>query len=271
MTRPLRALILMFMVCAVVPLWPATARTSDVVRAELRPGWRQADGSYMSALHLSLAPGWKTYWRVAGEAGLPPRIDWSQSQNLQAVRIHWPRPQVSEQSGYHSIGFYDDVILPIEFIPARADLPMSIAADVTIGVCLDVCVPVDLKVSAPLRGEGAPDPKISAALSQRATPATAAGLRGVTCAITPDGNGLRLRVDLDMPSIGPSEVVVVEAPGSGLWVSDASTVRSGGLLQAEVDVQAPRRGMAVTLDRSALRITVLTADRMVEHRGCSTN
>lgn len=271
MCTPIRAFILILMAFVAVPQSPAVARTGEVVRAELRPGWRQADGSYMAALHLRLAPGWKTYWRVAGEAGLPPRIDWSRSQNLQAVRAHWPRPQVFEQLGLRSIGFYDEVILPIEFIPARADAPMSIAADVTIGVCLDVCVPVDLKISAPLRGEGAPDPQISAALARRATPATAAGLRAVTCAIEPDGNALRLRVDLDMPALGPAEIVVIEAPGSGLWVTDAETVRNGRHLLADVAVHAPRRGAPITLDRSALRITVMTVDRMVEHRGCSVN
>ncbi|SDW28142.1 protein-disulfide reductase DsbD domain-containing protein [Roseicitreum antarcticum] len=246
----------------------AVARPGDVVHAELRPGWRQADGSYMAALHLRLAPGWKTYWRVAGEAGLPPRIDWSASQNLQAVRTHWPRPDVFEYSGYRSIGFFDELVLPIEFIPARADAPMAIAADVTIGVCLDVCVPVDLQVSAALRGQGAPDPQISAALNLRATAATAAGLRGVSCDISPDGDGLRLRVGLEMPALGPAEVVVIEAPGSGLWVSDAKTARQGDTLHAEVSLRGPRHG-AVALDRSALRITVMTVDRMVEHRGCT--
>lgn len=247
---------------------PADARTNNVVRAELRPGWRQADGSYMAALHLRLAPGWKTYWRVAGEAGLPPRIDWSASQNLQGVRVHWPRPQVVEQSGYRSIGFYDELVLPVEFIPARPDAPMAIAADVTIGVCLDVCVPVDLHISGALRGPGAPDPQITAALARRATTAAGAGLRGVRCDLSPDGDGLQLRVGLEMPALGPSEVVVIEAPGSGLWVSDAETARQGDWLNADVSLRAPRRG-AVALDRSALRITVLTADRMVEHRGCN--
>src|SRR5690606_19912095 len=41
-------------------------------------------------VHVRLAPGWKTYWRSPGEAGLPPNFDWSGSRNLKDVSISWP-------------------------------------------------------------------------------------------------------------------------------------------------------------------------------------
>ena len=48
----------------------------------------------MAAVEIRLAPGWHTYWRVPGEAGIPPRFDWSGSQNLAAVAYEWPRPEI---------------------------------------------------------------------------------------------------------------------------------------------------------------------------------
>src|SRR5690606_3324502 len=41
-------------------------------------------------LHVALAPGWKTYWRSPGEAGIPPSFDWSGSRNLAAATVLWP-------------------------------------------------------------------------------------------------------------------------------------------------------------------------------------
>ena len=34
-------------------------------------------------LQIKLAPGWKTYWRTPGDAGIPPHFDWVGSENLQ--------------------------------------------------------------------------------------------------------------------------------------------------------------------------------------------
>ncbi|MEG4641374.1 protein-disulfide reductase DsbD domain-containing protein, partial [Paracoccus sp. APAP_BH8] len=45
-----------------------------------------AEGHRMTALHLRLEPGWKTYWRSPGDAGVPPRFDWAASRNLAEVR-----------------------------------------------------------------------------------------------------------------------------------------------------------------------------------------
>ncbi|MCB1329838.1 MAG: hypothetical protein KDK28_10515, partial [Maritimibacter sp.] len=38
---------------------------------DVLPGWRQADGTHMAALRITLDEGWKTYWRAPGEAGIP--------------------------------------------------------------------------------------------------------------------------------------------------------------------------------------------------------
>ena len=48
------------LLCALVSLPAAAQSFDDVVEADIRPGWRMADGSHMAALHLKLAPGWKT-------------------------------------------------------------------------------------------------------------------------------------------------------------------------------------------------------------------
>ena len=52
---------------------PAGAMTQEeLLQASLLPGWRMDSGHHMAGLSLVLAPGWKTYWRSPGEAGIPP-------------------------------------------------------------------------------------------------------------------------------------------------------------------------------------------------------
>lgn len=246
----------------------AQVRVGNLVQAEILPGWQTERGTRMAALHLRLADGWKTYWRIPGEAGIAPRLDWSQSQNLAGVRVHWPRPVVFDQSGYRSIGYLGELVLPIELTPRDPGRPIALQGTVQIGVCDDICVPADLEVAGALRGPGASDPRIARALADTVRPASGAGLAAARCALVPGTRGAELTLRATLPRLGDDEYMVMELPGSGYWVSDSRTWREGGDLVAQARVRAPGGG-AISIDRGALRFTILTADRMVEHQGCS--
>src|SRR5262245_7202078 len=45
-----------------------------------------------AGIEISLGPGWKTYWRYPGDSGLPPRFDFSRSENVDKVEVLWPAP-----------------------------------------------------------------------------------------------------------------------------------------------------------------------------------
>lgn len=242
------------------------ASVSDLVQAELRPGWRSAEGVHMAALHLHLAEGWKTYWRAPGDAGIPPRFDWQGSHGIARVQAHWPRPVVFDQAGMRSIGYLRDLVLPLE-LTLRGDGPARVEMRIEIGICESICVPVSLRVAADLPSGGAPDPAITAALADRPVTAGAAGLTRAVCAAEPIADGLRVTADLDLPRLGASEVVVFELPDDSIWISEASSRRNGGRLSAIAEMVAPS-GAPFALDRSALRITVLGEARAAELRGC---
>src|SRR6185295_19860556 len=36
-----------------------------------------SDKNIRAGVEIKLQPGWKTYWRYPGDAGVPPRFDWS--------------------------------------------------------------------------------------------------------------------------------------------------------------------------------------------------
>jgi DsbC/DsbD-like thiol-disulfide interchange protein len=243
-------------------------RIEDVLQAEIRPGWREADGRHIAALHLRLAEGWKTYWRAPGDGGIAPRFDWAGSRNIASVRLLWPRPGVFDTAGIRTIGFADELVLPMEFRLTDAAAPARMETTVELGVCETICVPVTLSFAAELPAGAATggDAHIRAALADRPQAASAAGLRGVSCEVSPIADGLRLTARLDLPALGGDEVVVFELSDRTVWISEAETRRDGGLLHAVADVVPTEPGFA--LDRGDLRITVLGATRAAELQGC---
>ena len=123
-------------------LGPAQATTQDdVLSAALVPGWQTPSGSHMAAVNLTLAPGWKTYWRSPGDAGIPPSFNWSGSQNVGSVRIHWPAPSVFHSNGMQSIGYHDHLLLPVEVKPLDPSLPVVLSLKMELGVCDEICLP----------------------------------------------------------------------------------------------------------------------------------
>lgn len=243
-----------------------TFNIADIVQATVLPGWQTTGGTRMAALRLTLAPGWKTYWRVPGEAGIPAQFDISASTNIAGMVAHWPTPQVFDLAGLQSFGFAGELVLPLEFTP-RAGGAMALVAEINLGVCDQICVPVMLNLTADLSGAGVQDAAIAAALLKQPATATKAGLKALSCALEPTADGLRLTADLELPSTGETEVGVVELSDPAIWISPAQTTRSGGTLRLVADL-VPPQGAPLALDRSGVRLTVLGSGRAVEVLGC---
>ncbi len=247
----------------------ALAQSSeDMVTLDILPGWRTDHGTQMAGLRLTLAPGWKTYWRAPGDAGIPPAFNWQGSQNIDRAELHWPVPEVFHLNGMQSIGYTGQVVIPIELTPTIPGQPARIAGEIEIGVCEEICVPVYLSFDAVLPDQTRRDVAIAAALVDRPLTATEADVGRVVCAIEPSDNGLWVTAQVQVPVTGATEVVVVEAGDPQVWVSEAETSRDGDWLTAKVQMIHVSGG-AFALNRTAVRITVLGTDEAVDIRGCS--
>ena len=250
---------------------PLSAQSlSDILSAEVLPGWKTASGTHIAGIRLKLSQGWKTYWRSPGEAGIPPEFDWAGSDNIGRVQIHWPTPEVFSFNGMRSIGYAQEVVLPVEIWPLRSEEAITLDTSVDLGVCRDVCVPANVKLSAVLSSKGNADPTIRKALSTQPASAHDLGLKTARCHIEPMKRGLKMTAELDMPPLGANEVVVIETADARVWVSEAETSRVGGKLYADVDLVGPGR-KPFSLDRSGITMTVLAEGRAVEVRGCQGN
>ncbi|MCW5745943.1 MAG: thioredoxin family protein [Alphaproteobacteria bacterium] len=102
-------------------------------------------------LQFRLKPGWKIYWRAPGDAGFPPNVDWNGSANLGDTRILWPAPHRFDVSGLSTIGYKNEVVLPIQATLDDAGKALAVKAKVDYLTCDDVCIPytANLTLSLP--------------------------------------------------------------------------------------------------------------------------
>src|ERR1700720_2849242 len=98
----------------------------------------------LGGIAFQLEAGWKTYWRTPGDSGVPPRFDFSKSENIEAVTVLWPAPmKFDDGAGGHSLGYHNKVVLPLRIVAKNPDKPVTLRADINYAVCEKICIPVD--------------------------------------------------------------------------------------------------------------------------------
>src|SRR6266403_5699208 len=98
----------------------------------------------LGGIAFQLQPGWKTYWRTPGDSGVPPRFDFSKSDNVEAVTVLWPAPmKFDDGAGGHSLGYKQQVVLPLRIVAKSNDKPVTLRAEIQYAVCEKLCIPVE--------------------------------------------------------------------------------------------------------------------------------
>src|ERR1700736_6043744 len=94
----------------------------------------------LGGIAFQLQPGWKTYWRTPGDSGVPPRFDFSKSDNIDAVPILGPAPPKSpDGAGGNSLGYQKHVVLPLRIVVKNSDKPVTLRALINYAVCEKLC------------------------------------------------------------------------------------------------------------------------------------
>ena len=117
--------------------WDGDVRSA----ARLIAGTPSADSAQRAGVELRLKPGWHTYWRYPGDAGVPPQFDFKGSRNVKGVEVLWPAPERLREEGNTSIGYASDVIFPLRVVPQDAREPVVLRLKLDYGVCEKQCVP----------------------------------------------------------------------------------------------------------------------------------
>jgi len=245
----------------------AAAQSTDYGSVQLLRGWKMDDGSYQAALEFQLNPGWKTYWRSPGPAGLPPVFDWAASGNIGAIDMRWPTPKVIDQGGMTTLGYYDRLVLPIRITP-EADGPVRVALSLQFGVCSDICVPAQAVFLAALDGSADEGTAlIRAALATAPQSGASAGLESINCTVETSGAGFEITADMAFESAVAAAYTVFEYGTQDIWIDTAES-RSDG---ASISASAPLRFMSsseMDMDRDAVTVSIFGGKRTVEIEGC---
>jgi DsbC/DsbD-like thiol-disulfide interchange protein len=225
-------------------------------RARLVAGRSAAGGVRLAGLEIAMADGWKTYWRMPGDAGVPPGLDWSGSANAASIKVLYPAPVRMAEAGGEVIGYKRAVLFPIEVAPQDPAMPVTLKLSLELGICREICVPVTatFDLTLPPAGKAAQPDAIAAALERVPRPQAARRpsdpeLRQV--AVTDRAPGALLTISAAFHD-GKGADVFVEAP-DGLYVPMLRQASQGtdGLVRFQANLSADLardlRGKTLTL------------------------
>jgi DsbC/DsbD-like thiol-disulfide interchange protein len=157
----------------------ATAAEEDVrispwvalpnARVRLLAGPPEAATGYLGGVELQLADGWKTYWRMPGDAGVPPSFDWSGSRNVAPPTVLYPAPKRFAEPAATTVGYSGSVIFPVAIVPFKASSAVELSLDMTFGICRDICIPAEAHLAltvTPTDQRGPPSARLLAWLAR---------------------------------------------------------------------------------------------------------
>jgi DsbC/DsbD-like thiol-disulfide interchange protein len=160
-----------------------------------------------AALVVELKPGWKTYWRDPGGAGVPPQLTLEDGDNVAAVRMDFPAPERFEEGGSEIIGYKQPVSFPLTFSLKTPGAPSAVKATAFLGICDEICVPVkvDLLLNVPPAAASTADQALVQAAFD-ALPKPAAASFGLThLAALPKALDIEISAP---PAAGPPELFI---------------------------------------------------------------
>ena len=134
---------------------------------------------YRAGIEIKLQPGWHTYWRYPGDSGVPPRFDFSGSDNLKNAKALYPAPHLFTDETGNSIGYTGSVIFPVQVTPRQAGKPVTLRLKIDYAVCEKLCIPAQGAAELTLApGPSGQDTELSAAEARvpKAISAAEAGL-----------------------------------------------------------------------------------------------
>src|SRR5262249_43321008 len=185
-------------VAADASAWDGGARAAVRLIAPA-PSKVASDGALRAGIEIRLGSGWKTYWRYAGDSGVPPRFRFDRSDNVADVAVSFPAPHGFNDEGGQSIGYKTGVILPLRVVPRDASKPVLLRLDLDSAICSNVCIPVIAKAELALPGNASQDAALAASEARvpKAVPIGAGDTLSIRAIRREDG-GVRPRIVVDV-------------------------------------------------------------------------
>ena len=186
---------------------PKSVFKTEQVQAELMahaPEGADAGKTVWVGLQMIHKPEWHTYWKNAGDSGLPTVLSWTLPAGVTAGEIAWPTPQKIRIGTLANYGYEGTVLLPVpltissEFKPSLLNRDIDIKLKAAWLVCRKECIPEEgeFALKLPVKGSTALNSaQFNAAFAQTPKPVLPA-VAGVSMpsSLTIDGSSIALVV-----------------------------------------------------------------------------
>jgi DsbC/DsbD-like thiol-disulfide interchange protein len=219
----------------------------------------------LGGIAIQLQPGWKTYWRTPGDSGVPPRFDFSKSENIEAVTVLWPAPlKFDDGAGGVSLGYHDQTVLPLRIVPKNVDKPVTLRATINYAVCEKICIPVDASAELAFTSVASTeDSALFAALDTVPKPANVGDPNPLTIRDVKRDGKSRVVVDVAVPDARDVNLFVEgPTPDWGLPVPKPVEQSPPGVKRFAFALDGVPPG--VSPEGAALKLTLVGRDRAYE-------
>jgi DsbC/DsbD-like thiol-disulfide interchange protein len=219
----------------------------------------------LGGIAIQLQPGWKTYWRTPGDSGVPPRFDFSKSENVEAVTVLWPAPmKFDDGAGGVSLGYKQQVVLPLRIVAKNADKPLMLRAEINYAVCEKICIPVEASAELAFASVASTeDGALSAALDTVPKPANVGDPNPLTIRDVKREGKASVLVDVTAPENRDVSLFVEgPTPDWALPVPKLVEHSSPGVKRFSFELDGLPPG--ANPDGAALKLTLVGGDRSYE-------
>lgn len=228
----LKSLVALFTLL-VLSVYPASAQMfgetktkADILLAQTRatPG-----SEVRGVIRFRTEDHWHTYWKYAGEVGLPTEVAWTLPVGWEATPFQWPTPEFLDTAGLVSYAYNEEALFPFTLkVPkdAATGEKASLKAELTWLECKDTCVPgqasIELTLEVGDTSAGAPaEVQAILARAQEKIPIAKSDIK-----IERDGSKLRILIPEEMTGtefrfFPDSEAQIVELAPQTLEGADA--------------------------------------------------
>jgi len=203
-----------------------------------------------TGLQIELDPGWKTYWRIPGDSGIPPQIKWDGSTNIKSIELSWPTPHRFIDKYGMSIGYKNEIVLPVKIVPKDKTAPIHLALELNYAVCAEVCLPASANMTLEIKPENSKTGPFKRKLQRYLEQVpkisqSSKGLRVSKLDVSGEGEHVALSFEVENPKGDALVDVFVEGDETLFFGTPKKIIHKGSVSLVEVYVSGVKSAKAL--------------------------
>lgn len=244
----------------------ATTQWKDLGGGKVRMAlvWNPQTNTIDGVIDVKLNPGWTTYWRHPGEAGIPPTFDFSKSQGVIVDQPDFPVPVAKIANGLTTIVYHDHVSFPFSAHPVITPMTGTLRLSLLMGVCEVICIPATADLALDLHKVSAADPIVASEIYQAKSKVPGFFDSGIKIKSALLDSGRKLNVSVEVPR-GAKELLLFSETKPEWYLPPSKMVNKNGN-HAVFGVDTTHLPNDVDLADKTLRFTVTSSIGAAERR-----